>query len=110
DSDEDGENRCPLIGLDSQHRKARVDANGFDKETADAVPDEVHPEELAPARLPTPLDGEKHDDADDIPNDLVEECRVKECSLRKPDGESCVVARDFEPPGQCGGATEEFIV
>ena len=133
DNDEPDQNRKqggPDVCAHTEEDFARIDADGLPDDASGAVPDQVEAEQLAPlqpvaasnqgrngeasevslAEAVLAFDEEQHRDAEHIPDDLVQERRVEQGSIRKPGRKRRVARLDLEAPWRVGRKPEEFVV
>ena len=110
DSDDDRREGRPNVGADAPEDLARVDADGFEEAASEAVPDEVDTEQLAPAQVELAVEVEKDGDADEVPDDLIQEDRLEQRALWQTGRESRVGRLDLEAPGQRRRDAEQFVV
>src|SRR3546814_670002 len=107
----DGDERGPHVRGDAEGRVAAgVDPDRLEPAPAEPVPDQVDAEGAPPAEVGPPLEKKDDRDADDVPDDLVQEQGVKQRSGRQVRGEHGIRREDLQPPRQGGGQAEELVV
>ena len=98
----------PLIQAQAAAGVGRVDTQPLDPEATGEVAGDIDGEQPPRPQLHPPVDQDQQATQRQIPQALVQERRVKQRSRAVASGKVRVV--DLQPPRQCGGATEQFLV